>query len=213
DPRPGQPARGPRRLPAPPPPAAPDPGPPAPGVAPVSAAAGRPGPDGPSVPGLLAGASDELIAAAVDQAALGALLPALAHVTGDLGLVPVHLRPNPDDFMDPQGGLLPDLLDEARALAAAALRDLRDGVRTRVAEPPVDDEPLRPLAAHIVGDAHVDAYLPLLLEELAPEGVDRRAPAWHVDEVAPGTDFRVGIVGAGMSGLLAAHRLRQVGVD
>lgn len=179
----------------------------------MSVTAGRPGPDGPSVPGFLAGASDQLIASAVDQAALGALLPALAHVTGDLGLVPVHLRPNPDDFMDPQGGLLPDQLDEARALAAAALRDLRDGVRTRVAEPPVDDEPLRPLAAHIVGDAHVDAYLPLLLEELAPEGVDRRAPAWHVDEAAPGTDFRVGVVGAGMSGLLAAHRLRQVGVE
>lgn len=169
--------------------------------------------DGTTGPAELTGASDELIAAAVELAALGALLPALAHVTGDRDLVPEHLRPNPDDFMDPQGGLSPEQLDEARALAAAALRDLRDGARTRVAEPPVDDEPLRPLAAHIVGDANVDAYLPLLLEELAPEGVDRRAPAWHKDDLAPGADFRVGIVGAGMSGLLAAHRLRLVGVD
>ena len=161
----------------------------------------------------LAGADDALIGAAVEQSTLGALLPALAHVTGDLGLVPDHLRPNPDDFMDPQGGLTPEQLDESRALAAAALRDLRDGRRRRVAEPPVDDEPLRPLAAHIVGDANVDAYLDLLLEELAPEGVDRRAPAWHKDEVAPDTPFHVAVVGAGMSGLLAAHRLAQAGVD
>lgn len=161
----------------------------------------------------LASADDALIGAAVEQATLGALLPALAQVTGDLTLAPGHLRPNPDDFMDPQGGLTPEQLDECRALAAAALRDLRDGRRRRVAEPPVDDEPLRPLAAHIVGDANVDAYLPLLLEELAPEGVDRRAPAWHKDDIAPDTPFHVAVVGAGMSGLLAAHRLAQAGVD
>ncbi|MBL8777513.1 MAG: NAD(P)/FAD-dependent oxidoreductase [Acidimicrobiales bacterium] len=161
----------------------------------------------------LEAADDALIDAAVEQATFGALLPALAQVTGDLTLAPGHLRPNPDDFMDPQGGLTPEQLDECRALAAAALRDLRDGRRRRVSEPPVDDEPLRPLAAHIVGDANVDAYLPLLLEELAPEGVDRRAPAWHKDDIAPDTPFHVAVVGAGMSGLLAAHRLAQAGVD
>ena len=161
----------------------------------------------------LAGASDELIAAAVEHATLGALLPALAHVTGDLDLVPPHLRPDPDDFMDPQGGLAPDALDEASALAASTLRDLRDGTRHRVDDPPTDDAPLRPLAAHIVGDANVDAYLALLLEELAPEGVDRRAPTWHAADLAPDRTFRVAIVGAGMSGLLAAHRLTQVGVE
>ncbi len=161
----------------------------------------------------LAGADDALIDAAVEQATLGALLPALAQVTGDRGLAPEHLRPNPDDFMDSQGGLTPEQLAESRALAAAALRDLRDGRRQRVAEPPVDDEPLRPLAAHIVGDANVEAYLDLLVEELAPEGVDRRAPAWHKDEIAPDTPFHVAVVGAGMSGLLAAHRLAQAGAD
>ena len=161
----------------------------------------------------LAAGDDDRIAAAVEQAAVGALLPALAQVTGDVGLVPEHLRPDPDDFMDPQGGLTGERLAEARALAASALRELRDGRRRRVEAPPVDDAPLRPLAAHVVGDAHVDDYLPLLLEELAPEGVDRRAPTWHKDDLAPDTPFHVVVVGAGMSGLLAAHRLRQVGVD
>src|SRR5439155_12409468 len=33
------------------------------------------------------------------------------------------------------------------------------------------------------------------------------------DGLAPGVEFRVAVIGAGMSGLLAAHRLRQAGVD
>ena len=57
------------------------------------------------------------------------------------------------------------------------------------------------------------AYLPLLEEELAIRGEDRRAPKWRKADAAPGVDFRVVIIGAGMSGLLAGHRLRQAGVD
>jgi 4-hydroxyacetophenone monooxygenase len=60
-----------------------------------------------------------------------------------------------------------------------------------------------------VGGADMAAYLPLLEEELAILGEDRRAPDWH----AAGTTFHVAIVGAGMSGLLVAHRLQQAGVE
>ena len=42
-------------------------------------------------------------------------------------------------------------------------------------------------------------YLPLLEEELAYRGEDRRAPGWQLDKLAPGVDFRVLIIGAGMS--------------
>ena len=40
-----------------------------------------------------------------------------------------------------------------------------------------------------------------MTEELALGGADLRAPDWRADDVAPGRDFRVAIVGAGMSGI------------
>ncbi|MCU1393753.1 MAG: NAD(P)/FAD-dependent oxidoreductase, partial [Ilumatobacteraceae bacterium] len=42
---------------------------------------------------------------------------------------------------------------------------------------------------------------------------DRRRPAWHKAELAPDLPFQVVIIGAGMSGILSAHRLDQAGVD
>jgi 4-hydroxyacetophenone monooxygenase len=67
--------------------------------------------------------------------------------------------------------------------------------------------------AFVVGERNVDEYFGLLVEELAPGGVDLRAPHWTLDEVATDRSMRVAVIGAGMSGLLAAHRLRQAGVE
>ncbi len=58
-----------------------------------------------------------------------------------------------------------------------------------------------------------DEWYGVLREELALGGADHRAPAWTKDELAPERPWRVAVIGAGMSGLLAAHRLRQAGVD
>ena len=63
-----------------------------------------------------------------------------------------------------------------------------------------------------VGGSEMDAYVPLLEEELAISGEDHRAPGWHKGSLAPDVEFSVAIIGAGMSGLLAAHRLQQAGV-
>jgi 4-hydroxyacetophenone monooxygenase len=156
-------------------------------------------------------ASDDELRAILGEAELPPLLPALAYLTGDLSLLREELRPNPLTFGMPQGGLGEEQQAAVRAIALDALGRFRDG-GSRPAPPPRDEDVLR-VMEFAVGGADMAAYLPLLEEELAHRSEDRRAPGWHRRDVAPGVPFRVLIVGAGMSGLLAAHRLRQAGVD
>ncbi len=156
-------------------------------------------------------ATDDEIRAVLAEAEVPPLLPALAYVTGDLSLLRDDLRPDPILMGLPQGGMSAEQQTTARALALDTLVRFRDD-GSQVAPPPARDDLLR-IAAHVVGGADLVEYLPLLEEELALRGDDRRAPQWHKADVAPETDFRVAVIGAGMSGLLTAHRLTQAGVD
>ncbi|MEY2406590.1 MAG: 4-hydroxyacetophenone monooxygenase [Acidimicrobiaceae bacterium] len=154
--------------------------------------------------------SDDEIAKILLEAELPPLLPALAYATGDLSLLREHLRPDPMLFGLPQGGLSEEQQAEVRALALETLVRFRDGGCVPAAVP--SDENVLRMMEHAVGGAAMDAYLPLLEEELAHRGADRRAPGWTKQDLAPDVDFRVAIIGAGMSGLLAAHRLQQAGI-
>lgn len=155
--------------------------------------------------------SDDEIRDALEAAELPPLLPALAYLTGDLSLLRPHLRPDPLMMSMPQGGLTDDQQAEIRAIALDVLRSYRDG-GCRPAPVPSDDE-LRQILEFVVGGAPMGEYLPLVEEELAYRGEDRRAPGWHLSELAPGREFHVVIIGSGMSGLLSAHRLQQAGVS
>jgi 4-hydroxyacetophenone monooxygenase len=155
-------------------------------------------------------ASDEEIRQALEDAEVPPLLPALAYATGDMSLLRDDLRPDPLLLAMPQGGMTEDKLAEARQLALDALIRFRDNGSVTAAPP--GDEQLLKIMEYAVGGAAMAPYLPLLEEELAYRGEDRRAPAWTLDEIAPGREFAVAVIGAGMSGLLVAHRLQQAGV-
>jgi len=154
--------------------------------------------------------SDDEIRLALEEAEVPPLLPALAYLTGDLSLLREDLRPDPMLLGMPQGGLTDDQLADARALALDALIRFRD--RGCVPAPPPNGADLLRIMEAAVGGGDMEDYLPLLEEELSVRGADRRAPEWTKDDVAPDVDFSVAIVGAGMSGLLAAHRLQQAGI-
>jgi 4-hydroxyacetophenone monooxygenase len=153
---------------------------------------------------------DAAIRAALDDVDVPPLLATVAQITGDHTVLREHLRPKPDALLDPAVGLTILEQAEARDLAAAALVTWRDAGCP--APEPLALADLEAIIEFLVGDDAASEYLTLLEEELALDGEDRRAPTWHKDDVAPERDFRVAVVGAGMSGIVAAHRLQQAGV-
>lgn len=154
---------------------------------------------------------EDALVAAVRGAELPALLPALAHLTGDMSLVDDALRPPLrllPDRVEPQGGMAPAAQRRARERAVRALRAFRDGGMAPAPEP--DEATLGRLMRFVAGDVG-DEYLPLMAHELGIP-VDAGAPGWTVADVAPGRTLDVIVIGAGMSGLVTAHRLGQAGI-
>jgi 4-hydroxyacetophenone monooxygenase len=155
-------------------------------------------------------ADDDTIRRALELADVPPLVASIAYATGDLSILRDEFAPDPTMILDPNGGVPPEAQAEARRLAFEALVELRDTGR-----PPVEDhdpDDLRAMVEFTVGGPDSDDYLPLFREELGIGGEDLRAPSWRKDDIAPGVDFEVAVIGAGMSGLLAAHRLAQAGV-
>ncbi|GAC1533838.1 MAG: NAD(P)/FAD-dependent oxidoreductase [Acidimicrobiales bacterium] len=152
------------------------------------------------------------MAAAIDHAELTPLLCALASSSGDLSLLEGRWRPDQARLLEPDAGLSPDAQQAARRAARRAILERRP-TRSGGAEHTATPETLRSILAFAVGDGAVDDCLPLLGQELAVTGTDLRAPTWHKDTVAPDRDFRVAVIGAGMSGIATAHRLAQAGVE
>jgi 4-hydroxyacetophenone monooxygenase len=150
--------------------------------------------------------SDEDIRRALDDAFLPALIPALAQATGDLSLLREDIRPPGLQPGVPQGGMTEAQQAAAKEVALEAIRRVRDGAAL---EPCPLESCLKEITAWMTGTAASDDYLPLLVEEFAADGEDPRAPGWRMD---PATKFSAVVVGAGMSGILAAIRLKQAGI-
>ena len=156
------------------------------------------------------GRTDDEIASALGDPAteLVALLPAIAHALNDAAYLPASLRPDTSNPFAEQGGWTPAQQDEVRALAAQGIARIRDEGTIEKANP----ELINAGIDWITGGSRSGDYQTMLAQELAPNGSDPRAPGWHLSKLEAANDVSVVIVGAGMSGLLAAHRLQQSGV-
>jgi 4-hydroxyacetophenone monooxygenase len=155
-------------------------------------------------------ADDEFIRAALEDADLPALLPALAYITGDFSLLRDDLRIDPALMMEDQGGLTPEQLVAAREVALEALIRFRDAGSRPV--PPIEGSRLAEIVQYMGGGTPIEPYMDMAHEELALSPDDERSAHWRKEHVAPDRDFLVAVVGAGMSGIVAAYRLQQAGV-
>jgi 4-hydroxyacetophenone monooxygenase len=112
------------------------------------------------------------------------------------------------DFWGDGMGDFPEAVQaEIRAEADRVLWPILTGAAKAAAVP--SDARIQRMISWIAGGEVPAHYLPFLMEELMLDGVDRRAP---VPMEMPRKPSAL-VIGAGMSGLLAAHRLRQAGVD
>ncbi len=151
--------------------------------------------------------TDEQLSLALRQANLPILLGSLALLTGDdRWIEDPYLPTAPPDLGDHDtGGFEPELAERIRREAAATLRAWRDG-DLDVADAPAPER-LSHILSVMLAERLPDGYGRLLGEEM---GLYRRH---SVPQTAPTGDFRVAIIGAGISGLAMAIRLQQAGID
>ncbi|MEC9345041.1 MAG: NAD(P)/FAD-dependent oxidoreductase [Pseudomonadota bacterium] len=156
-------------------------------------------------------ADDETIRKALEVAHIPALMNALVHITGDPSIIRGAIRPKKTLFRDPQAGIDEAGQAEVRALAFDLLRAWRDAG----APDPVVPGPdlVREMLTFIIGQQVSDDYVEFLSSELGMYGEDPFAHA-PLDAIpaAQRAGFHVLVIGAGMSGLLAAIRLKAEGI-
>lgn len=152
---------------------------------------------------------DATIAQALESANVPALSMSLVHLTGRTDILQGPIRPRK---VLQRGGesLSPAEKAEVRAMALEALRAYRD--RGCTLPPPPSPATLHDMMNFAVGEAVPDSYVSMMQEEMALDGADARDISWEDVPREARERFRVLVIGAGMSGLLAAIRLQEHGV-
>ena len=115
---------------------------------------------------------DAFIRRAVASASTPALMMSLIHVSGDRSLLDGEIRPRTAVLNEIQSGMT----DAERAaivdLAVKVLGEYRD--RGSTLPPPPSHQTVLEMMSFMVGERVSDEYVPMMLEELALDGTDRR---------------------------------------
>ncbi|AIL62265.1 flavin-containing monooxygenase [Pseudomonas alkylphenolica] len=151
---------------------------------------------------------DETLRAHLQGADIPTLLLTVAHLTGDLNVLKPAWKPVVAMGVA-HSGMTPEVEAEVREDCLQKLLAFRDSGLPVPARP--SSEQLHALGTWLMGPV-IEPYLPLVAEELVTAEEDPRAPRWHKDHVAAGREFKVVIIGAGESGMIAALRFKQAGV-
>ena len=156
-------------------------------------------------------ADDQTIREALKAAHLPSLLNALVHITGD----PNHIR----GLVRPTGGVLTDPLAEITTEQATEVRNTAFEILTKLRDQATPLEMpsnrlVREMITYITGKELSDNYVEYLLAELDLNETDSfGTPGFQDIPEAIRSDFHVVVIGAGMSGLLAAIRLKEAGLS
>ncbi|BDX33462.1 putative monooxygenase y4iD [Mycobacterium antarcticum] len=144
---------------------------------------------------------------ALESANIPTLLLVLRHLTGDVKWISEPFRPSRGRPLDDNdsGGLPADLQAEVRTAALEAVIAFRDGRLDPVTPSP---EQVAELLSCALVEEVPPAYGELLSEEMGFISRDVDIPAEIVPE-----DFRVVVIGGGLSGLCMAMKLAAAGIN
>ena len=158
----------------------------------------------------LAVADEARLRASLAESDIAPMLMVLVQLTGDMGIleeVAPHIQ-GPWNFLQ----TVPEPLKaRVRDRLVAVLQDF--AAHDRPAPPRPAPEVLQRMMSAGVGQPVPPEYIPLLLEEMSFGEEDTRAVHWQRDPASRPVDgFKVVVIGAGLGGLCAAIRLKQLGI-
>ena len=155
-------------------------------------------------------ADEARLRAALEEADIGPLVMVLVQLTDDEALLD-DLAPYFTGAWDYAHHVPEEQRADVRERLIAALKDYAADGRSLLRAP--SDRLLRKMMSVCVGEEVPDEYVPMMLEEMALDDHDPRGISWRSPPSPEAlADFKVVVIGAGMSGLCTAIRLREAGI-
>jgi len=148
--------------------------------------------------------------AALEVAHLPALVAAMVHMSGDVDWLRSDWKPVYTPLSRGETGLPEEAQAEIRAKAKATIAAYFSDGQLRAAKP--DNATLRRMMDFVAGEPIPETYADFLIDELAIAGKSSKDPQFDQPQIKEAArHLKVLVIGAGMSGLLAAIRLSQAG--
>ncbi|HCS29680.1 MAG TPA: 4-hydroxyacetophenone monooxygenase [Spongiibacteraceae bacterium] len=150
------------------------------------------------------------IEAALTDASIPTLMLSMIHMSGDAALLDGGIRPLGVYLNEVQGYMSEEDKAGIRAQALDVITRYRDNGCQAV--PIKDPETIRRMMSFLVAEEVPMDYVPMMLEEMELDG-DARQLDWGDIPADKRADFHVTVIGGGMSGVLAAIRLKEAGIN
>ena len=154
---------------------------------------------------------DEVIAAALQDASIPTLMMSMIHMSGDVSLLDGEPRPGGAYINEYQGYMSEEDKATVRAQALKVITNFRDH-GCQLPQAP-DRKTIHRMMNFLLAQEVPEEYLPMMLEEMELDGRDQRSDAWGSEVPQKAREqHKVLVIGGGMSGVLAAVRLREAGI-
>ena len=155
-------------------------------------------------------AADPKLEVMLAEADISPILLTLAHISGEDHFLE-EARPYIEGGWSFMVHIPEEMSNRIRTRFAKLLREIASGER-EIAPPP-SGERLHRLMNLGAGTEIPASYVPMMVEEMQFDDRDPRTVAWREPQLTVANQFKVIIVGAGLSGLGLAIKLKEAGYD